>query len=161
MFKKYDPKWQEEYNISEEQWNEMCGEDIKNEYLNKPSCLFCEKDKLDLQMSGVFAYAIFDKFPVTKYHTLIIPHNHSETYFDLSGAELEDMINISHLMKMRLSELDDTITGWNIGFNVGESAGQTINHCHMHLIPRRDGDVEDPTGGVRWVRGEEIGNYKK
>ena len=100
-------------------------------------------------MSNSLAYAIHDGFPVTKLHSLVIPKRHVATYFDLTADELLACDDL--LRKLRISFLsnDPSIEGFNIGLNAGEVAGQTIFHCHFHLIPRRRGDVENPRGGVR------------
>ena len=113
-------------------------------------CLFCDKiSNNDFKVGSEYCAAFFDNYPVTKYHMLIIPKRHVETFFDLTIEERNDIFKIVDALKVSLSYLDPTITGWNIGFNCGESAGQTINHCHCHLIPRRDNDCDDPIGGVR------------
>ena len=114
-------------------------------------CLFCSSNPSWVIAENTSAYAIRDAFPVTDLHTLIIPRRHVEGYFDLTGDEkigCEEMLSKSR--KQILIE-DALVTGFNIGINVGKSAGQTIFHCHIHLIPRRDGDVTDPRGGVRGV----------
>ena len=94
-------------------------------------------------------FAIKDNYPVTKGHHLIIPFRHTENYFSMTDKEREDATALLKGLKSKLEEGDPTITGFNIGMNSGEAAGQTIFHCHIHLIPRRDGDVEDPRGGIR------------
>ena len=97
------------------------------------------------------AYAFRDKFPVTDLHTLVVPKRHVADYFDLHQPELNAInLLLSEIRETLMSE-DSTITGFNVGTNVGESSGQTVFHCHVHLIPRRDGDTESPRGGVRGV----------
>ena len=93
--------------------------------------------------------AMRDGFPVTEGHTLIIPKSHKETFFDLDAADMISLHDMINRQKVALEEDDPTIKGFNIGMNCGETAGQTVFHCHIHLIPRRDGDVENPRGGVR------------
>jgi diadenosine tetraphosphate (Ap4A) HIT family hydrolase len=90
-----------------------------------------------------------DGFPVTVGHSLVIPKRHVATYFDLSRDELLAIDELLKLTKAELENDDPTIDGFNIGMNCGSTAGQTIFHCHVHLIPRRKGDVENPRGGVR------------
>ena len=90
-------------------------------------------------------------YPVTKHHTLIITNRHISDYFGLKEEEVIELNEILNNQKRELKELDSKITGFNIGVNVGKDAGQSIMHCHVHLIPRRKGDVEDPRGGVRGV----------
>ena len=88
---------------------------------------------------------------MTKLHTLIIPKRHVSSYFELGQAEINAINQLIIAAKAEIEKADDTVTGFNIGINNGESAGQTIFHCHIHLIPRRDGDIEDPRGGIRHV----------
>tara|TARA_B110000438_G_scaffold273670_1_gene293226 strand:+ start:1030 stop:1350 length:321 start_codon:yes stop_codon:yes gene_type:complete len=90
-------------------------------------------------------------YPVTKHHTLIITNRHVSDYFELTEIEIKDLNEILKDQKKQLSELDKEISGFNVGVNIGKDAGQSIMHCHIHLIPRRNGDVEDPRGGVRGV----------
>ena len=113
-------------------------------------CLFCEA-YIDREViaENTLVFAIKDGFPVTDGHTLIIPKRHVKDYFGLSTAEVSATNQLLHTVKAQLCSRDKTITGFNIGMNAGESSGQTVFHCHTHLIPRRDGDVEDPRGGVR------------
>ena len=115
------------------------------------NCIFCElpSDRfIDVtKLSLVFR----DAFPVTNLHTLIIPKRHVSDYFDLTGAEREEIQELL-LKHKKLIEIEDrSVTGFNVGNNIGRSAGQTVFHVHTHLIPRRDGDVESPRGGVRGV----------
>ena len=114
-------------------------------------CLFCEIDNTRIISENDLAYAIRDGFPVTEYHTLIIPKRHAETYFDMTSDEKRACDELLHLIKNEILSDDKDVTGFNIGMNAGASAGQTIFHSHIHLIPRRDGDVEQPRGGVRGV----------
>jgi diadenosine tetraphosphate (Ap4A) HIT family hydrolase len=102
-----------------------------------------------LRNSSVFA--INDKYPVTQGHTLAIPKRHAVEYFELSDAERRDADSLLKFLKQSIFKKNPTITGYNIGLNNGASAGQTIFHVHYHLIPRRDGDAENPRGGVRGV----------
>ena len=90
-----------------------------------------------------------DGFPVTPLHTLVIPKRHTPTYFELSQAEINACTYLIKDQKQSIETQDRSVDGFNIGINNGASAGQTIFHCHMHLIPRRTGDVENPRGGVR------------
>ena len=115
-------------------------------------CIFCDKNNCKIISSGINFFIILDTaYPVTKHHTLIIANRHISDYFDLNTEELEDLNKILKKQKKELLELDGKITGFNIGVNIGKDAGQSIMHCHIHLIPRRKGDVEDPSGGVRGV----------
>ena len=117
--------------------------------MSKNSCIFCNMDAFDIQAENEYAYAINDAFPITDMHALIIPKRHVKTYFDLNANELEachDLLNSKH---SEISDQDPSVEGFNIGMNNGTVAGQTIDHCHIHLIPRRKGDVINATGGVR------------
>lgn len=114
-------------------------------------CLFCDffqnrKDKIVKE--NELAFAIRDGFPVNPGHTLIIPKRHIETFFELTGEEIQDMHKLALEVK---KDLDRELKpdGYNIGFNCGEYGGQTVMHCHMHVIPRFKGDRENPRGGVR------------
>ncbi len=126
----------------------------------KKGCLFCKTDKTNFIAENKFAYAIHDGFPATKFHTLILPKRHVVSYFDLDKTELNAINSLLETQKNVILKQDKTVSGFNIGINIGEDAGQTVFHCHVHLIPRRKGDVEDPFGGVRHtIPGK--GNYKK
>jgi diadenosine tetraphosphate (Ap4A) HIT family hydrolase/5-methylcytosine-specific restriction endonuclease McrA len=115
-------------------------------------CLFCDiqlTDRNRIIAENNLAYAIRDGFAVTEGHTLFIPKRHVHDYFGLVPAEVNAINTLMAEQKKLLQEQDSTIDGFNIGMNCGESAGQTIFHCHVHLIPRRKGDVENPRGGIR------------
>ena len=101
--------------------------------------------------SNALCYAIRDGNPVTPLHTLIIPQRHVESFFDLHGGERNALFALLDEMKSAIQQKDDTVEGFNIGINNGEVAGQSVPHVHVHLIPRRRGDVEHPRGGVRGV----------
>ena len=114
-------------------------------------CPFCNPDpERELLLESATAYAIFDKFPVSKGHTLIIPKKHCFNYFELSFKEQSAcwfMVNkAKEILEQKLNP-----DGFNIGINIKESAGQTVPHVHIHLIPRFKGDVNEPRGGVRGV----------
>lgn len=118
----------------------------------KENCIFCQKAKLDeVIIENDRAFAVLDKFPVTDGHTLIIPKRHFPEFFQMTQAELADIYDLLKNRKNTLSEEDNSIEGFNIGVNSGDVAGQTIFHVHVHLIPRRRGDVKQPRGGVRGV----------
>lgn len=133
---------------------------IEAEYEHRDKdCLFCKKQKqTGIKNENALAYLIRDGFEVTKHHSLIIPKRHCKDYFELTQAEINSINNLIHIEKEKLQKLDKSITGFNIGVNCGEDAGQTIFHCHVHLIPRRKGDDKSPRGGVRKVI-DGKGNY--
>ena len=112
-------------------------------------CIFCTEGVERAFLKNDLAYAMRDGFPVTDGHCLIIPFRHVETYFELSEREILACNALLLQTKQQLLSTDSSIGGFNIGVNSGEAAGQTIFHCHIHLIPRRSGDVENPRGGVR------------
>ena len=114
-------------------------------------CLFCNKKKQKIIYSSEHIYVVRDSFPVTKYHSLIIPHRHVSNFFDLNKNELKDLSVALKKEREFLLNLDKKITAFNVGVNSGKDAGQSIMHCHIHLIPRRKGDIENPRGGVRGV----------
>jgi diadenosine tetraphosphate (Ap4A) HIT family hydrolase len=114
-------------------------------------CVFCEKfdsDRIIYEDSTWMA--VLDGYPVSKGHTLLIPKRHCETYFDLNYVESSTLASTINVVKNVLDAKYNP-DGYNIGVNCGKSAGQTVMHCHIHIIPRYDGDVEDPRGGVRGV----------
>jgi len=112
-------------------------------------CIFCAEVVGRAFLQNDLAYAVRDGFPVTDGHCLIIPFRHVETYFDMSESEVLACNKLLFQVKQELLSTDSNIGGFNIGVNSGEVAGQTIFHCHIHLIPRRVGDVENPRGGIR------------
>jgi diadenosine tetraphosphate (Ap4A) HIT family hydrolase len=117
-------------------------------------CLFCDvqlNDRQRIIAENALTYAIRDGFPVTEGHTLFIPKRHTLDYFGLVPSEVNAINALMAEQKATLQETDSTIDGFNIGMNCGETAGQSVFHCHVHLIPRRKGDVENPRGGVRHI----------
>jgi ATP adenylyltransferase len=114
-------------------------------------CIFCNIDQSRIIDSDRYFNVILDIYPVTELHTLIIPHRHVASYFELTEQEQSSLFALLKKHKDKLQKMDSTITGFNMGINDGEDAGQTIFHCHIHLIPRRKGDVENARGGVRGV----------
>ena len=117
---------------------------------NNP-CLFCNIKKSGLVNENILAYTSYDSYPVSNLHCLIIPKRHVQDYFELSDDEV---IACNELIKKTKEEIllkDSSVKGFNIGTNAGKFAGQSVMHCHIHLIPRREGDVQNPQGGVRSV----------
>lgn len=117
----------------------------------KEGCHFCQVIVGRMVGSNALCYAIRDGNPVTPLHTLIIPRRHVESFFDLHGGERNAIFALLDEMKSDILQKDETVEGFNIGVNNGEVAGQSVPHVHVHLIPRRRGDVEHPRGGVRGV----------
>ena len=117
---------------------------------NNP-CLFCTIKKEDIIEQNESAYVTFDSYPVSSQHCLIVPKRHVKDYFELSKDEVTGCDQLIKKIKNQIEKNDKTVKGFNIGINSGKVAGQSIMHCHIHLIPRREGDVENPQGGVRGV----------
>ena len=117
---------------------------------NNP-CIFCVIRKEELQFENRLAYSSIDSYPVSEFHSLIVPKRHVETYFQLTIEEIQACNDLILKTKEKILKQDSSVKGFNIGTNAGKIAGQSIMHCHIHLIPRREGDVEDPQGGVRSV----------
>ena len=120
------------------------------------SCTFCTNSYASAFDKGLvkdneLAYVIFDKFPITEGHSLIIPKRHFPNYSEVNQAELNAMHHLTMEQRKHLMTKDSSITGFNIEINEGVDAGQTIMHCHMHLIPRRQNDQQNPTGGIRRI----------
>ena len=115
-----------------------------------PDCPFCHLGRHQIRLETDIALAFLDAFPVTEGHTLVVPKRHVSSLFDLPEEEQAAIWRaVAHVREALASELRPD--GFNIGLNDGTSAGQTVMHAHVHVIPRRKGDVADPRGGVRWV----------
>ena len=115
------------------------------------NCVFCNLLPKEIINEYKNFFVIRDAYPVTPLHSLIITKKHVVSYFQCSKEELNEIPIILDTQKTELKILDDTITGFNIGMNIGEDAGQTIFHFHVHIIPRRKGDILNPRGGIRGV----------
>ena len=119
---------------------------------SQEDCIFCNKTNCKVILTTKYFFIIRDTaYPVTKHHTLIITNRHVADFFELTKEEMSELDEILKNQKKELKDLDNEISGFNVGVNIGKDAGQSIMHCHLHLIPRRKGDVEDPRGGVRGV----------
>jgi diadenosine tetraphosphate (Ap4A) HIT family hydrolase/predicted house-cleaning noncanonical NTP pyrophosphatase (MazG superfamily) len=122
--------------------------------VHQSDCLFCQFIRGDIEVKFLekfsHCYAIQDQFPVSNGHILIIPNEHTENWFTAREEVRLDMINALNDLKSRL-DLEYRPNGYNIGANCGEVAGQSVMHLHLHLIPRYQGDMENPKGGVRGV----------
>ena len=113
-------------------------------------CPFCNISEDRIIASNKLCLAFFDGFPVSEGHALVIPRRHVASFFDLTPEERSSMFALADRVK---ADIDSRFhpDGYNIGINVGLAAGQSIFHVHLHLIPRYQGDVENPKGGVRGV----------
>ena len=114
-------------------------------------CIFCNIEKSRIVMEERDFFIIRDAFPVTDLHTLIISKRHVCSFFELTGSEINNYSQILTKCRTDLLDQDPLISGFNVGFNDGIDAGQTVMHCHVHIIPRRRGDAKNPRGGVRGV----------
>lgn len=114
------------------------------------TCPFCTLPRERVRGENQHAVWIGDGFPIAPGHSLVIPKRHVGSFFDVSEQERAAMLELLDLAK---AEVDREFQpdGYNIGINDGPSAGQTVPHLHMHLIPRFKGDQADPRGGVRWI----------
>jgi diadenosine tetraphosphate (Ap4A) HIT family hydrolase len=117
-------------------------------------CPFCEIEKRIDESRIIYQdstwIAILDNYPVSEGHTLLIPKRHCKSYFDLNFIELES-VGVTIGIVKRILDTKYKPDGYNIGINCGEAAGQTVMHCHIHIIPRYNGDCDNPRGGVRGV----------
>lgn len=111
------------------------------------TCPFCQ---IDAYLENDLCYARLDLYPVTEGHTLIIPKRHAVTWFDMNREEQIATLDLIEQAKHHLNRKYQP-DGFNIGANCGQVAGQSIDHAHIHLIPRYTGDMPDPKGGVRGV----------
>jgi len=122
------------------------------------TCFFCEIPGDRVVAENTLALAFRDAFPVTEGHSLVIPRRHVVDYFGLTAEEVLACNELLHRLREQIQAADRSVTGFNIGMNAGHDAGQSVFHCHIHLIPRRSGDVANPRGGVRHVIPSK-GNY--
>lgn len=114
------------------------------------ACHFCYPNLKDILYEGDTVYVYRNGYPVNPGHSLVIPKRHINNLGDLTGREVAE---IKKVINQRIKEIktEHNPDGFNIGLNLGEAAGQTIPHLHIHVIPRYKGDVENPRGGVRGV----------
>ena len=113
------------------------------------NCIFCRRDG-SILTETTLSFAVFDSFPVSKGHALVIPKRHVVTIWELSTEEYMDVFDLVKKVKELIQDRFDP-PGINIGVNCGEAAGQTVLHAHIHVIPRYTGDIPNPRGGVRNV----------
>jgi diadenosine tetraphosphate (Ap4A) HIT family hydrolase len=114
-------------------------------------CPFCERLRFaNVSSAGGMAVAFADRFPVADGHMLVVPRRHLPRLEDLPVSEWQDVFELVRETARELVASTD-VDGVNVGVNSGAVAGQTVEHAHVHVIPRRFGDVPDPRGGVRHV----------
>ena len=125
-----------------------------------PPCPFCSlpAERFVLESDG--AVVLRDAFPVSPGHTLVIPRRHVASFFEVTDAERADLMSLLATARDGL-ERELRPAGYNVGINDGAAAGQTVPHLHIHLIPRYDGDRDDPRGGVRWVLPDQAAYWEK
>lgn len=120
-------------------------------FIRRMNCIFCNIDKKrEIIVQNDLAIAFYDKNPVSKGHALIIPKRHVADFFELSPDEVTAIYDLSVKCK-KIIDLKYNSDGFNIGVNIGEAAGQSVFHVHVHVIPRYNGDIENPRGGIRGV----------
>ncbi len=138
--------------------NRTKGNKDETDFRDKPTpqkedlCIFCSADigkRIIAENRAVFA--IEDQHPVTPHHSLVIPRRHKSDYFSMTSTERQDAEDLLRVLRNQIQQLDILVKGFNVGTNCGEVAGQTVYHAHIHLIPRRYGDIDNPRGGVRGV----------
>jgi ATP adenylyltransferase len=105
-----------------------------------PPCIFCALPEAQIVAANRLAFALFDIAPVTPLHTLVLPRRHIADYFNLAAEEKAAIDALLAECRHDIRARDPAVAGFNIGINVGSAAGQTIFHCHVHLVPRRPGD---------------------
>ncbi len=121
-------------------------------------CRFCHITNERVEFENDLAFSIYDKYPVNEGHMLIISKRHFADFFAASEEEIAALFNLLKETRDYLEEKYQP-AGYNVGVNVGEAAGQTVDHLHIHLIPRYEGDVDDPRGGVRKLKEELVPYY--
>ncbi|MFC1678691.1 HIT family protein [Elusimicrobiota bacterium] len=115
------------------------------------TCPFCQKlASKDLLRETLLAAALVDAYPISPGHMLVVPKRHVDDFFDLSNEERLSIWELVETIRKQI-QADKSPDGFNIGINAGAAAGQTVPHAHVHIIPRFEGDREDPRGGIRWI----------
>ena len=116
---------------------------------NRKECIFCHLDR-EILVENDLAVAVYDRFPVSPGHALVLPRRHAVTIWDLTDEEYDACFRLVRELKPLL-EARHKPDGFNVGVNCGATAGQSVWHAHIHVIPRFPGDSPDPLGGVRHV----------
>jgi diadenosine tetraphosphate (Ap4A) HIT family hydrolase len=115
------------------------------------ACVFCRRlAGGDLVAENELAVAFLDAFPLSPGHCLLLPRRHEADFLALRTEEQEAVWALVAPVRRHI-EASGRPDGYNLGINVGEAAGQTVAHAHLHVIPRYKGDVADPRGGIRWI----------
>jgi diadenosine tetraphosphate (Ap4A) HIT family hydrolase len=113
-----------------------------------PFCRLLHEQPLIVSTATVAAFP--DAFPLTTGHTLVVPRRHVSSFWDLTGAEVNEVMEMAFQLRTMINDRFSP-DGYNLGVNIGPTAGQTVAHAHLHVIPRYAGDSPDPRGGVRWI----------
>ena len=113
-------------------------------------CPFCRPDRGRVFHESELVLGLWDGYPISPGHALLVPRRHIDTWFDASANERLGLFQGIDTARAAIRERHRP-DGFNVGMNIGAAAGQTVPHLHLHVIPRYAGDVEDPRGGVRWV----------
>ncbi|CAG1022353.1 ATP adenylyltransferase [Methylococcales bacterium] len=124
------------------------------------NCPFCNLSAGRIIQSDNLVLAIWDGFPISPGHVLILPKRHVGSIFDATNDEVSSLMRLLNFTKISLQEKFNP-DGYNIGINDGPAAGQTIPHLHIHLIPRYKSDSLDPRGGIRWIIPEKADYWSK
>mgnify|MGYP003149873519 CR=1 FL=1 len=123
-------------------------------------CPFCDLDPDRVLFTNRIATALYDAYPVTPGHMLVIPNVHVSSIFELSWPKRQAMMDMVELVRDHLGREYKT-NCFNIGINEGVWSGQTVDHAHIHIIPRYKGDVPDPKGGIRWIFPDKAAYWEK
>jgi diadenosine tetraphosphate (Ap4A) HIT family hydrolase len=126
----------------------------------EPNCPFCNSDSSRIIQTNAHAIAIYDGYPISPGHCLIIPKRHIASFFEATREEQTAMLDLLTEIREVLKK-DHKADGFNIGINDGTPAGQTVMHLHIHLIPRYADDMIDPRGGVRWIFPDKAAYWEK
>ncbi len=119
--------------------------------MERGPCPFCHLiEEGHVLIARTHAVAVPDAYPISLGHSLVVPRRHEAEFFELSHQERDELWRVVDELRSILVERHCP-DGFNVGFNEGEAAGQTVAHAHVHLVPRYAGDVPDPRGGIRWV----------
>jgi len=124
-----------------------------------PICPFCSPEESRIAWASTATLALWDAFPVSKGHALVVPRRHVSSWSELTAEEKKELIAGIDAVR-GLIDAQHRPDAYNIGCNDGVAAGQTVMHFHMHVIPRYQGDVSDPRGGVRWVLGDKAAYWQ-
>lgn len=128
----------------------VCTSNQHSKQTEAEQCPFCSISKERILTEDQFFTALSDGFPIVEGHTLVVPKKHVQSVFDLSSEEQDHLWRFIAAVRERLKQ-EFNVAAFNFGINDGAVAGQTVPHAHVHIIPRRDGDVDDPRGGIRWI----------